>query len=61
MPRPAALPRFSSTRRLAIVTACLLAAGCTGFEPMDMPDERENPSFPGVFTGEDGEFVIHGK
>ncbi len=64
MPHPVAntaLTKASGARRLAIVAACLLAAGCTGFEPMDMPDERENPTFPGVFTGEEGEFVIYGK
>lgn len=56
-----ALPWTSGSWRLAIVVACLLAAACTGFEPMDVPDERENPTFPGVFTGEDGEWVIYGK
>ena len=64
MPHPAANAarrRIRALRWLTIAAACLLAAGCTGFEPMDMPDERENPTMPGVLTGDDGEFVIYGK
>jgi hypothetical protein len=41
--------------------ALLLVAACSGYEPMAMPDERENPSFSGVFTGPEGQWVIYRK
>jgi hypothetical protein len=28
---------------------------------MDLPDEREDPAFPGLFTGEEGAWVIYRK
>jgi hypothetical protein len=60
---PVALPTARATRSrwLAIVAACLLAAGCSGIKPMAFPDARENPTFPGLFTGEEGEWVIYRK
>ena len=36
-------------------------AACSGIEPMAFPDHRENPTFPGLFTGEEGEWVIYRK
>ena len=44
--------------RMAAVVACLLAAGCSDYRPMAMPDDRENPPLSGVFTGSQGEWVI---
>jgi hypothetical protein len=48
-------------RWLAVVATCLVMAGCGGVEPMDLPDEREDPAFPGLFTGEEGAWVIYRK
>lgn len=44
-------------RWLAIAAVCLLAA--CGIEPTNFPDERENPTFSGLFTGKQGEWVIY--
>ena len=44
-----------------MLSAVLLGAGGCGadFRPMAFPDELDNPTFPGLFTGEAGEWVIH--
>ena len=41
-----------------IAAAAVLATGCSGWEPMEVPD-REYPKGPGAFSKEDGEFVIY--
>jgi hypothetical protein len=48
-------------RRLVLGAWCLLVTSCSGIEPMALPDERENPSFPGLITGEDGAWVVYRK
>ena len=56
-----ALPAAIGSRTLAVIVACLLMAACSGIEPMAFPDARENPTFPGLFTGEEGKWVIYRK
>jgi hypothetical protein len=41
------------------VGACLSLAAC-GFEPMEMPRNSDMKPGPGLLTGKDGEFVLHG-
>lgn len=48
----------SSGAPLVALVACLLVAGCSDYQPMAMPDDRENPPLSGVFTGSQGEWVI---
>jgi hypothetical protein len=56
-----ARPIASGYQWLAVIAACLLMAACSGIEPMAFPDNRENPTFPGVFTGKQGEWIIYRK
>jgi hypothetical protein len=45
-----------------LCVAVLAAGGCgADFKPMAFPDEGENPTGPGLFTGEAGEWVIRRK
>lgn len=43
--------------------ALLLVAGCSGIEPYEVRNHREEGPEQGVFTGSEGEFVIfsHGQ
>jgi len=50
---------FSSI--LVAVFVTLLFNGCSGIEPYDPPDYREEPPVHGLLTGEEGEFVIYQK
>jgi hypothetical protein len=43
------------------LAASLLTAACSGYQTMDFPDARENPTFSGLFTGQDGAWVIYRK
>jgi hypothetical protein len=45
---------------VALLCVAVLAAGGCGadFKPMAFPDEGENPTGPGLLTGEAGEWVI---
>lgn len=54
-------PMAGGLRGLVIAAACLLATACSGIEPTAFPDERENPSFGGLFTGKAGEWIIYRK
>jgi hypothetical protein len=38
--------------------ALLLASGCSGFEPLELTNAREEGPEKGLFSGTDGEFVI---
>jgi hypothetical protein len=56
--------RVRAAAPLALVVglaASLPMAACSGYQPMDFPDQRENPTFPGLFTGKDGEWIIYRK
>ena len=44
-----------------LLLTALLAAGCAGFEPYEARDYREDGPEQGLFSGEDGEFVIYRK
>jgi len=46
---------------LVAMLATLLFNGCSGIEPYDPPDYREEPPVHGVLTGPEGEFVIYRK
>ena len=46
------------TRHLAVLALALLLAACSDYEPMAMPDARENPPIDGLFSGPAGEWVI---
>jgi hypothetical protein len=46
--------------RLASVALALLLAACAGAKPFEYQPIHEIPEGPGLFTGEDGEWVIHG-
>lgn len=44
---------------LALLLLCL--AACDSYNPMAVPDARENPPLSGLFTGPAGEWVIFRK
>ncbi len=43
---------------VTVLAVCATLAACAGREPMEPPVAGEIPEGPGVFSGEDGEFVI---
>ena len=43
---------------IALLLALLLASGCAGMEPYEPRNNREEGPEKGLFTGEEGEFVI---
>ena len=45
----------------ALWAVMVMTAGCSGMEPYDPPDYREEPPGQGLLTGEEGEFVIYRK
>ena len=64
-PRNAVLPppaRAGQARWGAVGLLCIAALGAAGcgadYKPMAFPDEGENPTGPGLLTGEAGEWVI---
>ncbi len=46
--------------RLASVALAFLLAACAGAKPFEYHPIHEIPEGPGLFTGEDGEWVIYG-
>lgn len=42
----------------AILAATVLVAGCSGIQPYDPPDYKEEPPGNGLLTGADGEYII---
>ena len=38
----------------ALWTVMMMTAGCSGIEPYDPPDYREEPPVQGLLTGEEG-------
>ncbi len=46
--------------RLASVALALTLAACAGAKPFEYHPIHEIPEGPGLFTGEDGEWVIYG-
>ena len=44
-----------------LVMALSLVTGCKGLEPFEPRDDREQGPEQGLFSGEQGEFVIHRK
>jgi hypothetical protein len=45
----------------ALLLALLVLAGCAGIEPYEPRNNREEGPESGLFTGSEGEFVIHRK
>ena len=43
----------------ALWAVVLMVAGCAGVSPYDPPAHGEPPPTRGLFSGEDGEFVIY--
>ena len=41
--------------------ALLVIAGCSGIEPLELTNTREEGPEKGLFSGPDGEFVIYRK
>jgi hypothetical protein len=41
--------------------ALLVIAGCSGIEPFELTNTREEGPEKGLFSGPGGEFVIHGR
>jgi len=41
--------------------ALLVVAGCSGIEPLELTNTREEGPEQGLFSGPDGEFVIYRK
>ncbi|MGF1477470.1 MAG: hypothetical protein ACFB6S_18150 [Geminicoccaceae bacterium] len=48
-------------RMLLCMILVLALAACTAGEPFDYTEVDELPDEPGLFTGEDGEYVIDGR
>ncbi len=46
--------------RLAALALALALAACAGAKPFEYHPIHEIPEGPGLFTGEDGEWVIYG-
>ena len=58
--------RISKTLRrkslwIGLLLVALIVAGCTGIEPYEPRDDREEGPEKGLFTGSEGEFVIFRK
>ena len=52
--------RWESTCRVWVLLALLGIAGCASSpEPFEYHDERDQKSGPGLFSGEEGGFVIY--
>jgi len=48
--------------RFLLILGCLSILGCSSWEPLDSGTVADDiPEGPGVFSGEDGEFVIYKK
>jgi hypothetical protein len=46
---------------IILMTAVALIAGCAGSsQPFDYHDDRDEKPGPGLFSGEEGGFIIHG-
>jgi len=43
---------------LAVLAVCTTLGACSGWKPFEPPVAEEIPDGPGLFSGEDGEFVI---
>ena len=43
---------------VTVLAVCAMLAACAGWEPLEPPVAGEIPEGAGVFSGEDGEFVI---
>ena len=43
-----------------LVAAALIAGCATSLQPFDYHDDRDEKPGPGLFSGEEGGFVIHG-
>jgi len=47
------------TRRLiTLLLALIVVSGCSGIEPLELTNTREEGPEKGLFSGSDGEFVI---
>ena len=45
-------------RLMSWLLALLIFSGCTGIEPLELTNTREEGPEKGLFSGSDGEFVI---
>ena len=51
-------PRISANLLLVLMLLSLLVAGCAGMQPYEPRNTREEGPQKGLFSGEQGEFVI---
>jgi hypothetical protein len=50
--------QMSKSLYLAFLLVTLLAAGCAHMQPFEVQPADQIPPGPGLFSGDDGEFVI---
>lgn len=54
-------PRGSRTVAVLAVLLCVLVSGCSGITPGgELRNNREEGPEKGIFSGQDGEFVLYG-
>jgi hypothetical protein len=49
----------SATLVVLLLAICVTLSACADMEPFEPPKPREIPEGPGLFSGEDGEFIIY--
>ena len=52
---------YVTGRLIPWLLALLVIAGCSGIEPFEMTNTREEGPEKGLFSGPDGEFIVHGR
>ena len=52
---------YVTGRLIPWLLALMVIAGCSGIEPFEMTNTREEGPEKGLFSGPDGEFIIHGR
>lgn len=51
--------RRTAKRLIPVIALAAMLAGCSGVEPYSYTPIDEIPPGPGLFSGEDGEFVLY--
>ena len=49
---------FMTGRLIPLLLALIVVSGCSGIEPLELTNTREEGPEKGLFSGSDGEFVI---
>ena len=49
---------YVTGRLIPWLLALMVVSGCSGFEPLELTNTREEGPEKGLFSGSDGEFVI---